>query len=36
MGIKFLNIDPKEQQLIGDFIKQAKGPSPAGAQKDKL
>jgi type IV pilus assembly protein PilZ len=35
MGIKFLNIDPKEQQLIADFIKQAKGPSAAGAQKDR-
>ncbi len=35
MGIKFLNIDPKDQQLIADFIKQAKGPSTAGGQTNR-
>ncbi len=33
MGIKFLQVEPKEQQLIADYIKQAKGPGPAAGEK---
>ncbi len=35
MGIKFLNVEPKEQQLITEFLKQAKGPMPAIGDKGK-
>ena len=33
MGIKFLQYDAKEQQMIADFIKQNRGATPAGEQK---
>ncbi len=35
MGIKFLEIEPKDQQLIAEFIKQTKGPTPAAGEKGK-
>ncbi len=35
MGIKFLNIDAKDQQLIADFIKQAKGSTTVGGQTNR-
>lgn len=33
MGIKFLEYDPKEREMIADFIKQHRGANPAGEHK---
>jgi type IV pilus assembly protein PilZ len=33
MGIKFMEYDPKAQQMLADFINQNRGAKPAGEQK---
>ena len=33
MGIKFLDIDPKDKQMIADFIQQAINAGPTGDQR---